>query len=474
MRPTFFPAAGARMFPASAAMRRCVAVLAATAVASIAACKEITVPNYNSPNVDQLLKGANAATVNTTVLGLLVGERAVVGTYAQTLGIFGREMYNLDQADARFVLSWLEQPLTPGGFGVDIGWSGTYRQLLTGQTILDIVDKVPNYTAAQKDGVKGFTKTLMALALINQIRVRDTFGIVLDVDPTAAKLGAFVTREEAYNKAAQLLDEAKTNLAAAGTAFPFTLTTGFAGFNTPANFLKVNRGIKARMEVYRAKWSDALAALSESFLSTASGSAASLASGIYHVYSTASGDAVNPMFDASPRQLVAHPSFLQDAQRRADNSLDLRTGKVATSTITLTSQGISSNTRLNIYPTNASSVPIIRNEELILMRAEANIGLNARQAAIDDLNFIRTNAGGLAQLPAGYTGDLVAELLYNRRYSLFGEYGHRWVDARRYGTIASLPKAFPSHRVFPIVPLPADECNQRNPQPKGCVQVSGY
>ena len=46
------------------------------------------------------------------------------------------------------------QPLTPGGFGTDLGWSATYRQVLTAQTILDIVDKVPDYTAQQKDAVK--------------------------------------------------------------------------------------------------------------------------------------------------------------------------------------------------------------------------------------------------------------------------------------------------------------------------------
>jgi hypothetical protein len=40
------------------------------------------------------------------------------------------------------------------------------------------------------------------------------------------------------------------------------------------------------------------------------------------------------MFDPAPRALVAHPSFLADAQRRADNSPDLRTSKVATSTTT--------------------------------------------------------------------------------------------------------------------------------------------
>lgn len=436
------------------------------------ACQEVTVPNYNSPNIDGLLDRPDAASVNTSVVGLLVGARGTVGAYATTLGIFGREMYNLDQADARFVLSWLVEPLTPGGFGIDIGWSGTYRQLLTAQTILDIVDKVPDLSTPQKEGIKGLTKTLMALAMTDQLRVRDTFGIVLTVDPTASKLGDFVSREEGYNRAAALLDEAKTHLGAAGTAFSFTLTSGFAGFNTPATFLRVNRGIKARLETNRSRWADALTALGESFINVASPSAATLAVGVNHVYTTSSGDATNPMFDPAPRALVAHPSFLLDAQRRLDGTPDLRTGKVATGTA-ISSQGISSNTRLNIATTNVTPISLIRNEELILLRAEANIGLGSRAAAIQDLNVIRTTAGGLAPLAADFSGDLLVELLYNRRYSLFAEYGHRWVDMRRYGRLNELPKFNSTHRVYPIVPLPADECNQRTPAPKGCVQVSG-
>ncbi len=440
----------------------------------LAGCKESLVHNFNSPNVDQLTRAPNAASVNTTVLGLLVGERGTVGTNATTLGILGREVYNLDGAEPRNVLGFLVGPLEPGGFGTDMGWSAAYRQLLTAFTILEAVERVPDYTAAQREGVKGFTKTFMAMAYINQLRIRDTFGIVLDVDPSAQNLGAFVTRDEGFARAATLLDEARTHLSAAGTAFPFTLTTGFAGFNTPATFVRFNRAIKARLEVYRARWSDAMAALNESFISTAATTPAALATGVYHVYSTTSGDALNPLFDPAPRALVAHQSFLTDAQAQPGGAPDRRaSSKAVVGTVSLSTQGVTSNLRITAYASNVASVPIIKNEELILLRAEAQFALGNRAAAIQDLNFIRVNSGGLAPLAADFAGDLVTEILYNRRYSLFDEYGHRWVDMRRYGRLSLLPKALASHRVFPIVPLPLDECNQRNPQPKGCVQVSG-
>jgi hypothetical protein len=323
--------------------------------------------------------------------------------------------------------------------------------------------------------VKGFVKTLMALDYLNQLRVRDTFGLVFDIPKDPTVLAPFVTREEGYAKTAALFDEARTDLAAAGTAFPFTLTSGFTGFNTPATFLRVNRALLARLQAYRGRWQDALTALNESFLSTASGSAASLQTGVYHVFSTASGDAVNGLFDPAPRAIVAVPEFLTEARLRPDGSRDLRaTSKAVVGTVTLATQGISSNVRPTVYPTNVTPIPIIRNEELILLRAEAQLALGNRAAAIADLNFVRTNAGGLAPLPADFAGDLVTEILYDRRYSLFFEYGHRWVDARRYNRLGELRKQLPTHRVFPLAPIPVDECNQRTASPpKGCVNVLG-
>jgi hypothetical protein len=450
-------------------------LLFAAACASIVACQSADIANFNSPNTSQLEGSPNAATVNTTVAGVLAGSRSGAGTWASTLGIFGREIMNLDGAEPRNVLALLIGPLEPGGFGTDAGWSNSYRNLRTAYTILDVVDAVPDYTAAQKSGVKGFVKTFMALEYMNQLRVRDTFGLVFDVSKDPTVQGAFITREEAYTKTAALFDEARTDLAAAGTAFPFTLTTGFTGFNTPANFVRVNRGLKARLEVYRGRWADALTALNESFVSTAAGTTAGFATGVYHVYSTASGDATNPLFDPAPRAIVAVPEFLTEARLRTDGSRDLRaTTKAVVGTVNLATQGISSNVRPIVYPTNVTSIPIIRNEELILLRAEAYLGLGNRAAAIADLNFVRTNAGGLSALAADFSGDLVTELLYDRRYSLFFEYGHRWVDSRRYNRLGDLRKQLPSHRIFPLVPIPVDECNQRlAAPPKGCVNVLG-
>ena len=456
-------------------MWKAVVVVAAV---TLGACQEVTVPNYNNPNLDQLLKNPDAGTVNTAVVGLVISLRDRVGTEASAMGILGKESYNLDQAEPRNVLGYLQGPIEPGGFVQDLSWTAGYRNLRQAAVILAAVDKVSTYTNAQKEGIRGFVKTVMAMELLTQVRIRDVAGIMVDIssDPSAP-LGAIVGPDAALSRISTLLDEAKTHLQAGGTTFPFPLHAGFTGFNTPATFLQFNRGIKARTEVYRKQWVLALAALSESFIDTTTKTAASLAKGVYHVYSTASGDATNPLFDPTPTRLYVHPSILSGAQLRANGQPDLRlTSKTATG-VSRVVQQVQGTNKFTNYPTSTTPVPILKNEELILLRAEANYQNGNVQGALDDINFIRVNSGGLDPL-AGFANltAFVDELLYNRTYSLLFENGTRWVDARRYGRLAQLPKINTAinEKTFPYVMFPQDECNQRSPQPlPGCAQVPG-
>lgn len=447
------------------------ALALAAAVAFTAACREATVPNYNNPSVDQLQQSPAPSSINLATQGLLLGARSQVGAYATTMGVFGREIYNLDAAEPRNVTALLVGPLEPGGFGVDVGWSAAYRNQLLATTTLGVLDDATAFTDPQKEGIRGFTKTIMSLDLLGQLRARDTLGIAVDVSPVDGAPAPLVDKDAAAARITALLDEAAVHLQAAGTTpFTFQLTAGFAGFNTPATFLRVNRAIKARNEVYRRQWGSALTALEGSFLNDAATTSAALQTGAYHVYSTAAGDATNPLFDPTPSALTAPPAFLTEARLRANGQPDLRaSSKAVVGTRTLSVQGVLSNVRITRYASNSDPVPIIKNEELILLRAEARWFSGNRAGALADINTVRTVSGGLAPttLTAASTdADFIDELLYNRRYSLFFEYGHRWVDARRYGRLAQLPRVLPAHRIWRWIPLPIDECNQRDPAPQ--------
>ena len=119
----------------------------------------------------------------------------------------------------------------------------------------------------------------------------------------------------------------------------------------------------------------------------------------------------------------------------------------------------------NVDPNHG--IAIIRNEELILLRAEANIGLNTAgslAAAIADLNLVREGSGGLAPTTltvASPQAQFIDELLYERRYSLMWEQGTRWIDARRYNLLNTIPADVTNGSVPDKMPIPNTECSAR-------------
>jgi len=451
--------------------------VAAALIVGAVACQEVTVPNYNSPSVDALTSSPTPSVVNNATSGLLVLYRASTAVEGWQMGSFGREAYNLLQAEARDLLGFYAGPIVPGGFAQDLGWSNAYTNLRQIQAILTAVDKVAGYSTAQKESVKGFVQTVAAMELLRQIKIRDTIGIVVDIPADPLALGSVLGKDAVLARIADMLDSARTHLQAGGTAFPFTLTSGFAGFNTPPTFILVNRGMRARVDVYRKQWSQALTDVAASFVDTSSTSLANLSKGVYNVWSTASGDSPNPLYDPTPTALYVHPSITTGAQKRADGTPDLRlTRKTAAGTVR-SLQGVTGTTKFTIYASQSDPTPILKNEELILLRAEANFQLGNTAAALADINFIRVNSGGLAPVTTASVGDMVTEILYNRTYSLLFEQGTRWVDARRYNRLAQLPKLNTgsiAELIFPWVMFPDAECAQRKQQPAvACTQVTG-
>jgi len=447
-------------------------VCASVTLLLISACKDLVVPDYNDSSIDDLINNPTPTKVAQAAQGLLVGTRVGIAEqngYVSLLGILGRESYNFDPADPRFITEMLIGPLDGGSpaFGGNL-FADPYRDIRNANNLLAAVGKVAELTDVQKSAVRGFAETIQALDYLNVINTRDDLGAPLDVniEPTAAP-APILSKAEIFAAISTLLDQGLTDLTAGGTAFPFTLSPGFADFNTPTTFSRFNRALKARVEAYRTNYAAALTALTGSFLSTT----APLTLGAYHSYSTGSGDSPNALYDPAGRAILAHPSIETDAERQPSGALDARVlAKVAHLPDVHTVQGISSDLVFTIYNSPSASLPIIRNEELILLRAEARYFTGDQAGALTDINFIRTNSGGLAPRgPFTSNADFIAELVKQRRYSLLFEGGHRWIDARRFNMLSTLPKALPTHNIFSRFPFPEAECLARVPAPtQGC------
>jgi hypothetical protein len=397
-------------------------------------------PNPNAPIVDDV-------TIQSLVAGAQAGMRVDYAVYLRCVSVVGREAYYFEPADPRYTGELLYGRPDPGGFLVNRPWSARYRTVAVCRFLLEKAASLP---ASSKAGVEGFARTIIAYQLLLNLDYEDANGIKLDFSgsPTAP----FVSKADALTAIAGLLDDANTSLAAAGGSFNFKLAGGFAGFDTPPEFAKFNRALRARVALYQGDDNGALAALGASFLDTG----APLSLGVYHVYGLGLADQTNEIYESPTAPFVkfmAHPTFKTDAET-GDTRV---TSKTAVRPSATTFDNLTSDLALTILGSSTAPVPIIRNEELILLRAEANIGAGNLPAAQADINIVRA-AAGLGPVTLTST-TAVDQLLHERRYSLFME-GHRWVDLRRYFRLSQLPVDRPAtDAILDKMPRPETEPN---------------
>jgi starch-binding outer membrane protein, SusD/RagB family len=444
----------------------------ATVALVLAACSadRLVVPEYNNPTPEGAAADPLVA-LNLAAGGIITLDRAQHGGQILANGIFGRETFNYTPTEPRNTTGYLVNPEDPTSFGSG-NFNGRFQTIRAVNAFLTIAENATILTETQKQAARGFARTFEGLQFLHYIGSRHDLGgpVVVPEDPT--DIQPFVTRDSVYSLLVTRLNDAKTALQAGGATFPFSLSAGFAGFNTPTTFVQFNRAIAARALAYRgslatgaartAFYQQALTALGETFVSTT----APLDRAVSHVYSTAAGDVVNTLNTVTTVNVVAHPSIVADAQQRpAGAGPDARLSKTRTIALRTTpgGNGISTTVGWNRYPDQAGPIPIIRNEELILLRAEARWFTNDQPGALADLNHVRTTAGQLAALTAAdidTEDEFITRLLYERRYSLVHE-GHRWIDVRRFGRLTTLPLDIPSHvRALQQV-IPQAECLAR-------------
>ncbi|MGH7620423.1 MAG: RagB/SusD family nutrient uptake outer membrane protein [Gemmatimonadaceae bacterium] len=462
------------------------AVIALSAVACSE--KQIEINNPNSALASGVASDPTALQLLAT--GLFADQRGTRSAMITNSGIFGREMYTLTPNEGRNTTHFLlgivvngVQKLDPSGFA-NGSWTGEYNAMRDIYNFENTVNASTALSASQKSAALGMAETLDGLMVLELLQTRDTLGVMTEIKANPFDLAPFVTRDSGYKYVMNILDDANTKLGAGGTAFPFTIAPGFgtsvagANFTTPSGFAQFNRAIKARAAANyatagggTAAWQAVLTALQTSFLNAGATTRAALDVGAYDTYAP-SPDSPNGLTQATNSTLYAHMSFQSDVQLKANGSPDdryttkIRTGLPARSGPVTGDGPTSATTTLgfSIWPTTSSPIPIIRNEELILLRAEAKQGTGDKAGAIADLNIVRQNSGGLpaSTLTTASSDDaVITGILYEKRYSLMME-GQRWVDMRRYKKLNLLPLDVASgpnkNFVAIVMPIPQSEC----------------
>ena len=201
-----------------------------------------------------------------------------------------------------------------------------------------------------------------------------------------------------------------------------------------------------------------------SLLTTAIGTpdSATLENSPYYTFSTASGERENPF--AGDANVFMNPSASNGIQ-----SGDARAAKIIPISPSKSEYGLTSSAQMayavTTNPANLTRpIPILKNAELILLRAQAEIESNQMAAATADVNFVRTNEGGLAPL-ATFASVAAgrAAVLYEKRYSMLFESAQRLVDLRAYGEFNStfMTKELSGDTFQSTLPIPQNEINAR-------------
>lgn len=417
---------------------------------SWASCKVDTILDPNNPSADGIVQNASLGEIQNLVDGTESGMRDNLNNYFDGVNVIGREYYRFSTSDPRFTSDLLGKAsavLDNNTFYTTNPFAARYRAVKNTNILIDaLTNTKASITDDQRRAGIGYAKTIQAHQLLMVLNAQWRNGIRVDVkDP--ANLGPFLSLDESLNAIVNLLNQANNDLKGNTALFPFTST--IYG-NDGSTFSRFNRALAARVYVYKKDWAAANTALTESFFELNG----DINKGAFYVFSTAGGDQLNPLYfpqNSSGETRVAHPSFIANAEA-GDNRLN----KVTQRTAAEFQDGLASSYDFFVYKTNADKIPIIRNEELILLYAEVQAQLTQLSNAVTAINRIRQVSGLLPYAGPVTQAALVNEILKQRFYSLYGE-GHRWIDMRRYDRLSQLPVDRAGDDVWIDFPRPATE-----------------
>jgi len=448
-------------------MKKYIAAGLTSALVLMSACQD----NPVSPSRDRVVAGSEQ-TLQSLVTGIVQSDRSNrSGTNA---AIMARDAIVPNANEQRTLTEFYVTPPDPSDFIGSSSWAGLYAQLRATKDLLKSAGFNALSTSDQAI-TRGFVNTLGASAYIRLIELRDDNGIVIQGDSSAVT-DPIRTKASALAYMSALLDSAYTDLNAGSAAVPFILPSGYqlhGDYTTKASLLQFNRGLKGKVEVMRA--------LDPANPNAGSAAAAVTALNIALADAPATFDQdyldMGPWYQYNPSAPESSFNPLQGSTNYVTQNFvdsvkagDLRAAEIIPAKKT-TVAGYSAQWRLAFTdPSNAalqsSPVPMYRNAEFLLLRAQAEIATNDLPGATRDINAVHTVEGGLPAYATFTTADAaIAAVLYEYRYS-FAYFGAQHLVAlREYGMMNAAYLGQPGMPAYQVIvaklPIPLAEVNSR-------------
>lgn len=459
-------------------------IIAATLVLAVTGCRENPAsPPVDAPTVDAL-GNLTRRTLQQLAIGVTAQDRAAFGSIGTLVlpEIFARDVYRIDASEPRYVLETLAGQPDPGSFAGGSSWTPFYTAIRSANTVLIALRNAPatEFTVGEVAAARGFFRTMKALDYYRIVELRDSIGAAIQTDDPF-EVTAIRCKPVVLNYIAALLDSANADFAAAAgtTKLPFVLPGGWSAFgrdyNLVANQIRFNRALKGKVDLYRALQNraapdaalaaQAVAALTQALGGVAAGAvpATQMAAGIYYRF--------DPVVDQIANVRADDKIALNPKVRDSIQVGDTRASKIVNRAQPISGNGLSSTiTFAGAVPTAANqSLPIalLRDEEVVLLRAQAYIEAGQLENARLDINSVRQMYGLPPHVAFLNRRAAIDAVLYEKRYSLLFEGPQRLVDLRAYGflneaTLGTAAKETTSDPFNSAFPIPRAELNARN------------
>ncbi|HEV7991348.1 MAG TPA: RagB/SusD family nutrient uptake outer membrane protein [Gemmatimonadaceae bacterium] len=460
-------------------MRKLTLALSA-GIALVSGCVDNTIVDpVNSPTTEALSGALTSAGVQTLALGVLAADRALVRgdlTYYTISAIYARDAYRIDPNEPRYVSETLGGQPDPGSFAGGGGWTNGFVTIRAATSLLEGLPAAieTQISPTQKNVTAGLVQTIKGLEYYRLLELRDTIGVPIQTSAPDS-VAPLSCKANVLTYIAAVLDSGNASLAAAGATaqLPFAPPTGFTAFGrnyrTAANLVLLNRGLKGKVDLYRGlqhqnptpgAFTAAITELTQALGGAAPGAvpASTFQTGAYVTFVPGGTEgAANPISDARVGVNPKAAAALQPGDTRS--SKIITRAALSGQGLTTTFNYVGANT--GVAANQSRPIAILRDEEVVLLRAQAYIEANQLANATADLNSVRT-AYGLAAYPT-FTDQASARtaLLYEKRFSLFFEGPQRLVDLRAYGllkapTTPAEVSGDPFNTAFPIPKTEAD------------------
>ena len=359
------------------------------------------VPDLNNPTVESVLTDANDAQLDQLAIGVQESMRNGQFTASWCSGSIGREVVFFNKTDNRYYTELQGQvAIDPGG--IFYPWYLSFNSLRRrAEILIQSANTSRAITDTEKKGIEGFAKTAQAYSMLTCLNMMGKEGIRTSFSDLLGpgdllKPGPMSDFTSGLAYCRKVVDEGAAALDQAGSAFSFPVMAGLGtSFDTPAEFKKFNRAVAARVAMYQKDWPAMNTALTASYFDLAG----SFTAGPNFTFSTTANDQRNPWFlnkNEPTAPICAQSKFVAEAEAGDDRVFgagvaDGGKAKIRQRTSSASLGGFPEALfEISLVASNISSMSIIRNEELILMYAEAQIQTNNLGEGEKALDVIRT------------------------------------------------------------------------------------